>query len=468
MTGFYPVLAENLVLPLYDIARGTSRFKYGHILRKSQWFSHEQITRLQNHNLRILLKHAYETVPYYRTVFKESGLTPDDIRNPEDLVKLPTLTKADIRNHFDDMVSQEYPKNKLVRTRSGGTGDPITFFATKEQQSWELAAEFRAYGWAGYRLGDRCMIFWGSPLDTPKVKDLVHRITSTLDRTLVANTFVFSEEILDSFGRIMSKFRPQIVRGYAGSVYIMARYMLENPRDWPQPRAVITSAEMLLEHQKETVESAFKCPVFDFYGSREIGAIASKCEENNGYHISAENVLVECVKDGEHVSPGEAGVTLITNLRNFGMPFIRYEIGDVAKLGEDECACGRGLPLLSSVEGRVSQFMAVFDKRLNRVVPVNTVPGFFGVELRNVLLERYMIIQESLQRIVIKVAKGKDYSESQTDLIVSKIRGLFGDDISIDVEFVDYLPPLPSGKRSVFISKIDPFKLQFNDKGERC
>ena len=406
-------------------------------------------------NLRAILKHAYDTVPYYRRIFKERGLSPDDIKNVRDLTKLPVLTKADVRKNYWDLVSTAYPRSKLVPYVSGGTGDQIRFFITREQQSWEWAAEFRAYGWAEYNFGDKCVVFWGSPIDLAKYKGIIKRFTSFLERVIVLNTYVLSDEVLEKYAFLLKKLRPKIIRGYAGSVYLMAKYMLKNGINDIQPKAVITSAESLLDFQRKTIEDAFSCRVFDYYGSREIGAIAAECEEHCGYHVSAENVVLECVRDGEHVAADEAGEILVTSLRNYGMPFIRYSIGDVGKLSDEVCVCRRGLPLMGSVEGRVSQFMAVFDKRLGRVVPVSTAaPGPFSLVLMKVPLDSYRIVQESLDRVVITAVKGKGFSDRHMEFLVEHLRRILGDGLRVEFEFVDYIPPLPSGKRSVFTSKI--------------
>jgi len=458
MSGRYSFFIQNFMLPIYDVIRKTSRFRFGYILKKTQWFSREEIERLQQKNLRITLKHAYETVPYYRRVFRERGLSPYDIKCATDLVKLPVLTKSDIRKNFWELVSHAYPRSKLVPFTSGGTGDQIRFFITREQQSWEIAAEFRAYDWAGYHFGDKCLMFWGSPIDLAKYSSIVKRFTSRLERIVVLNTFFLSDKVLEMYTRLMKKFNPEVVRGYTSSVYLVAKYMLENAVQGVHPRAVITSAETLSDFQRRTIEEAFGCRVFDYYGSREVGAIAAECEEHCGYHISAENVVLEFVKDGEHVATGEDGEILVTSLRNFGMPFIRYAIGDVGKPSDEVCACGRGLPLMESLEGRVSQFMAIYDKQLGRIIPVSTAaPGPLSMILMQVPLERYRIVQESLNRVVIKAVKGKGYLRRHTNLIVAYFRKFLGNDITIEVEFVDYLPPLPSGKRTVFTSKINLF-----------
>lgn len=455
----YRWLTKNFATPMVDIAGKTSISKFSRVLQKTQWFSRQEIERLQNMNLRIMLNHAYETVPYYRRVFRERNLSPVDIKSVEDLVKLPVLTKAEIRKNFGDLLSRNFLRKDLTLGMSGGSGDQIKFYSTKEDLSWVVAAEYRAYGWAGYELGDPCLMLWGSSADMTKRNSILWRFSGGLKRIMVMNTYVMSDEVLARLSNLLNKFNPEIVRGYASSVYMMAKYMLENGSGMVRPRAVITSAETLFDYMRKTIEEAFGCQVFDFYGSREIGSLAAECQEHSGYHVSAENVALEFVREGEHVAIGEAGVILVTNLRNFGMPFIRYEIGDVGRASSDVCGCGRGLPLMSSVEGRISQFMAVYDKRLGRVVPVSTAgPGIFSIALMHMPLERYQIIQESLDRVVVRAVKTKGYSQKDTDFLLEHVRKYLGDSIEVEVEFVDFIPPLPSGKRSVFVSKIDPFK----------
>src|SRR5271157_1047951 len=322
-------MVQNLVLPFNDLIRGTSRFRQGQILQKTQWFRREEIERLQNRNLRALLKHAYETVPYYRRVFRERHLTPEDIKDSHGLIKLPQLTKEDIQKRPQDFVSVKYDRSRLLPYQSGGSGNPIRFFITKDSSSWEVAAEFRAYAWAGYGLGDRCFMLWGSPLDLTRSSAVFRKINQSLERILIADSFVLSDGFFERSVQVLRKFRPKIIRGYASSVFTLAKYLKHQGICDIRPTSIITSAETLEISMRKTIEDAFGCPVFDYYGSRETGAIASECEEHHGYHISSENVAIEFVDENEHVAAGESGIALITNLRNMGMPFVRYKIGDI-------------------------------------------------------------------------------------------------------------------------------------------
>lgn len=457
MSRFYPYFANFFIRPFYDLMKGTSRFKYGQILQKTQWFSRKELELYQIKKLRRLLKHAYDTVPYYRRIFRENSVKPSEFRNFDDLRKLPVFTKANIRKNSEELVSRSYPESNLIRYRSGGSGNPIRFYITKEQVSWELAAEFRAYGWANYRLGDRCYMFWGSHIDKSKQQSLIRSLTKFFERISIADTYLMSEDNMQNFVGSLKKFNPEIIKGYTTSLVLVAKYLLENGIDSVRPKSVITAAETLFDSDRKIIEEAFDCPVFDYYGSREVGAMAAECEEHTGYHISAENVFFEFVKDGEHVAPGEKGTILVTNLRNLGMPFIRYKIGDVGVPSDEECSCGRGLPLLSSVEGRITDFLAVYDSKQDRVTPIGPVYPFFEIAVMQSPIEHYQVIQESIDEILIKIVKAKGYSQKDSDLLVGKVKQLLGDNVEVKIDFVDNIPPLPSGKRSRIISKVTSF-----------
>lgn len=458
MSGLYPKLVQNCIVPIYDLTKGMSRFKYGLHLKKTQWLSKKDIELIQFKNLQLILRHAYQTVPYYHQLFKNEGLLPKDIKSVDDMVKIPILTKDLLRTNSDSLMSKNYPKKDLIPYKSGGSGNQLKFFITKDQLSWEIAAEYRAYGWAGYELGDRCFMFWGSHIDIKKHVSKAKQVANQIERVFIADTYVLSEKIMNRFAFQMRRKKPEIIRGYASSVFAMAKYLLDNGIDDIRPRSVITSAETLYADRRKIIEKAFNCPVFDYYGSREVGALAAECDEHSGYHISAENALVEIIKSGEHAKSGEKGQIVVTSLRNYGMPFLRYAIGDVGVLSEKMCDCGRGLPSLSSIQGRTSEFLAVYDKKLDRIIPVGPVYPMVIYGLMEVPLKSVRLVQESLDRIVLKGVKDEGYTQKHTDYLIKYFKQFLGEDFMVDFEFLDYLEPLPSGKRASFVSKINAFK----------
>ena len=456
--SLYNKLFEELVNPLYDFARGTKRGEYNRKLEKTQWLSKEEIRRAQEKNFRQLINHAYETVPYYRRVFKERGLTQDDVRTIEDLKKLPVLTKGDVNRNLGDLVSNQFKQERLIPYQSGGSGEPLRFYITRESRSWELAAEIRAYRWAGYKPGDTCFLLWGSSMDLEKRVNLSGELTRRLERIEVGDAWQLSDDVLRGFTERLIKRRPKVIKGYANAVYMLAKYIKENDVINVRPTSVITSAEKLIEPRRRDIEEAFGCQVYDYYGSREIGAIAAECDHHSGYHISAENVVLEFVRDGEHVSPGEQGEIVATNLRNFGMPLIRYRIGDTGILSDEMCGCGRGLPVMKSIEGRVSQFVSMFDRDANKVIPLLAAgPGIIAKAMDQVPVEDFRVLQEDLAKITILIVPKQGFSADDERFILDFLYGYVGKYIGVEIRRVDNLPSLPSGKRSVVVSMIDPF-----------
>jgi phenylacetate-CoA ligase len=449
----YSSIIQNLAVPIFDVIRRTSRYRCRRILEKTQFLSPEEIRLLQMKNLRLLIADAYRTVPYYHNIFKERRLKPDDIKTLLDLKKLPVLTKALVRRNFADLISKDFPRNQLIPYSTGGTGSPLQFYVTKEKISWESAAADRAFSWAGYKLGNRCFLIWGARRD---IGSGLSALSMRMQRMVVVDPFVLSDEVLNNFANMLMWFKPEVIRGYSLPVYMTAKYLIEQGIDSVRPKAVITSAETLFSPMRKTIETAFGCPVFDMYGSREVAAIASECQEHVGYHISAENVLVEFTRDGEDVGPGEDGIILLTGLRNYGMPLIRYELGDVGEPSDEICNCGRGLPMMKAIKGYESQFLSVLDEKSGKIVPVSSHIDYF-IDLLESPPASYRIIQESLNHVTIKIADGKSCSQKDVDLLIRELRNCLGKDIEIEVQFVDTLPPLPSGKRSPVISKVNPF-----------
>ncbi len=451
----YSQLFGSFILPFYDLARGTSRCRYSKVLDKTQFMTLHEINSLQDFNLRRLIKHAYETVPYYRRAFRDRQLTPQDIKTSQDLVKLPILRKSDIRSHFAELISKDSSDDRLIPYSTGGTGSPLQFYITKESMSWEIAAEYRAYGWGGYKPGDSCFLLWGSRRDLKT--NIARRMSAYIERRISCDPFVLSEAVLENVSKILKKFSPRVIRGYATPVYVLSKYLLKN-RVRVKPKVVITSAELLTGDMRKVISQAFQCPVFDFYGSREIGAIASECQVHSGYHISSENVVVEFLKDNEIVR-SEEGQILLTSLRNYGMPLIRYQNGDVGEPSIDECTCGRELPLMKSIKGRVSQYLATRDLNTGKIVPVeaSVIMDHFMTLLKTPP-EMYRIVQERIDHLLLYVVRGSRYSEGTTAIIINELRNIFGPQTDIDVKFVDVLAPLQSGKRTPVISSLNTFE----------
>jgi phenylacetate-CoA ligase len=341
-------------------------------------------------------------------------------------------------------------KNLMLYTTGGSTGEPTCFWVSKLDRSWGTAAMLRSNFWCNdYRLGDPMALIWASHIDLVESTNVKKKVMNLFMRRDVLNAYHLSERSLLSFTKRLGKLEPKVIRGYSSAVYLLACFV-EREGAMIRPEGVITTAEMLLPHQRSKIEKVFGCKVYDSYGSREFEEIASECSEHSGYHIAAENLVLEFVKDGEHVSPDETGEILVTDLRSYAMPFIRYSIGDLGKPSNETCSCGRGLPLMRSVEGRLADI----------IVGPNSYLSVFDAPLCDMVqIKQYQIVQEEINKIVIRIVKGLSYSEEDTQQIVDAIKQYLGESVKISIEFVSFIPNAKSGKRRFVISKVKtPFE----------
>lgn len=314
-------------------------------LRLSEQLDAEGIALLQKERLRALLEHAAARVPYYRKVFAEAAADPS--AGPAGLAALPVLTKEIIRERGAELISDDAGGRGAFRNATGGsTGTPLVF--TQDALHWirNQAAIYRGFLWTDWSLGDPLAYLWGSDVDARH-----HRGRGALRDALLGITWVdafsLTDPAMDRLLRVLGRRPDTLLIGYATSLAALARRAVATGVR-PRIRAVQSSAEMLAPEDRRRSEEAFGCRVFDRYGCREAGVVAQQCGQGGGWHVNAENVVVE--------TDGSGGV-LLTTLNNFSMPLIRYANEDLAVLGEGSCACGRSLPLIARVEGRRSDII---------------------------------------------------------------------------------------------------------------
>ena len=442
-------ISKHVFFPLLEKRLGFSTIKRLAELEKSQWLSPDELRQLQEENLRRLLIHAYRNVPYYQRIFMERNLQPEDIRTIEDLKKLPILRREDVRRNFDELIARNVPRKEMEMFATGGTtGEPLRFYHPKDR-GWSWGAYYRAHGWYGYKMGDKHALIWSHPFEKTIGVRLSRKISQVLRRFIFQSAFDMSERQLEVFVRNIKKFKPKALIGYPSAVYVLAEFVRQRGIQYVRFGVAITTAEKLFEYQRQLIKETFDCDVFEQYGGGEVLSIAYECPEHHGYHITAENVVLEFMRDGEHASPGETGSIVVTDLRNYVMPFIRYENGDLGIPSDRTCDCGRGLPLMESVEGRITDVIVYKDGFISSPI-LTTI-------FKKLPIKQYQVIQESLDDITIKIIPGGGYSDRITSFIVGTMRRYLPEDVEIRVEFVDTIPLTSAGKRRVVISKV-PFR----------
>jgi phenylacetate-CoA ligase len=447
----YSLLAKYIIYPLGDIVLGTNIVKSLQQLEQSQWWNEQQIKKLQEEKLRKLLEHAYLNVPYYRKMFDRQGIKPSQISTIDDLKKIPILTRRDVKENFPKgLVANNIPKDKILPGMTGGsTGRPLQFYRYVDSTSLDWGATLRAWGWAGYHIGNKYATLWGHPLTLKQQTRFPRRLQNFIMRNLLLSAYDIDEKTLHKYMIKLEEYQPEYIRGYTSAVYLLARYMRQQKKMTIKPKAIFTTSEMLLDHQRQLIENQFECKVFDNYGSGEIHAIASECEQHSGYHISAENVIVEVVNEnGSPAQPGKEGELVITDLNNLAYPFIRYNIEDMSALISQPCACGRGLPLIGSIKGRVSDILVMPN---GKQVPL----GYWVVLFETLIgIDQYQIIQDTPTHLTVKIVKNSEYTHDDLTHITENLKIIGGDELTFEIQPVDEIQNSSSGKRRFVISNI--------------
>lgn len=426
--------------------------RYATFLERSQWWPAADIEALQMRKLAALLQHAYAHVPFYRQRFEAAGLRPADIQSVADLSRLPLLTKRDIQDNTERMLARSVDRRALLENHTGGsTGDPLTFYQDAEFRAWSDADKLRNYRMAGYELGKRWAFLWGSDYDARAHKGWRGRLQDrVIYNTLWINTFDLTADRLAEAAQQLVHFQPEVLVAYVSSATLLARLVRDRKIAGLRPRAIQTSAEVLTPDDRALLEATFGCQVFDRYGCREVNNIAHECDAHQGMHLLAENNLVELIDSaGQPARPGDVGRIVVTNLNNMAMPFIRYEIGDMAVPSAQACACGRGLPLLSSIVGRKADVITSPSGKL--------LHGEFFTHLFYKLggVYQFRVVQETRADLRVQVVPGPGFDQQRAMPFLEDTIHRHGDPaFLVRFELCDHLPPAASGKYRFTISHV--------------
>jgi phenylacetate-CoA ligase len=259
-----------------------------------------------------------------------------------------------------------------------------------------------------------------------------------------------NERSVKTFVLDWQRIRPTLLFGHAHSIFILAQYLQALGVEDLHPKGILSTSMMLIPSEREVIERVFGAKVIDRYGCEEVSLIACECEKHEGIHLNIEHLFIEVIKDDDTPSaPGEPGRIVVTDLMNRAMPLIRYQVEDVGVPTDRQCSCGRGLPIMESVAGRVADFLIKKDG--TRVAGVslveNTLTRFPG-------LDQMQIIQEDLDWIILNIVAGKDYGISTGNDLKDYFRVLFGGEARIDMQIVGEIKPEQSGKYRFSICRL--------------
>ena len=451
---FSPAPVQSLIISLY--AAKLNRREYGRKFRrlyeafdKNQWLSEADIREYQNEKLSRLIRHAFENVPYYRRIMDEGKLKPEDVSTVETLPRLPLLTREDIRKHQAELIARTADKAKLIEGHtSGTTGSPLEFFYDRNICTIKNVVDWRQKSWGGVSFGERIVFLLGRMVvPISQTKPPFWRSNWTHNHLLMSS-FHMSKNNIEHYVEKLEGWKPSAVEGYPSTTFIIASFLRSIGKTIPL-KAVFTSSEPLFPHQRETIEKAFACRVFDFYGMAERVIFATECDAHEGHHINSDFGITEIIgSDGQPVPPGEMGRIVATGLHNFGMPLIRYQASDVSSIRERPCSCGRKFPLMEDVGTKDEDIVTTPDGRL---VSSSILTHPFK-PLHSVIESQ--IVQEDIDRLVVRIVKRSDYSEKDTQFLITELKKRVGEDMRIELDFVEEIPRTKAGKFRFVISKV--------------
>lgn len=435
---------------LYKQRYGGNHAKYLNSLLKSQYYSKEDISELQRNELLRILKHSIQNVPYYRDVCKQSGLSIDDFNSLEDMKKLPILEKEKIRTDPKYFCAENIllKRKTFILNTSGTSGKPLNIYCDYDSRQHHYAFWSRLRAWNGIYPEMKRATFFGRIVVSPVQKHPPFWRYDVNDKNYIFSSYHMSEANLRSYYNELLEIQPEEIIGYPSSLFTLAKYLEKNNLSGIKPRVIFSTAETLLAHQRELIESQFNCKVVDQYGCTEMALFVSQCEKGT-YHIHPEHGYVEIVDEkGNPVNLGEEGEVVCTSFVNYAMPLIRYRLGDRARLQNYSCECGRNFPVIGQILGRVDDILITPDGRpLGRLDPV--FKGMKGIY-------ETQIIQTAKDCLELKIVVDSTFTNKNMNELIYEIKKRTGENMKIMVETVTEISKDKNGKFRAVISKMVP------------
>jgi phenylacetate-CoA ligase len=405
-------------------------------LRRSWRMPPSSMEELQAKKLRSILRYAYFNVPFYHRKFDKAGVKPDDIKTVDDLKRIPPTTKDEIRAiPIYDLVAKNFDVKKCKRDiTSGSSGVPLTTYMDREALDFYSAVWIAVFFENGVKFWDKKAII-GEPRNFPKEKNWTEYFG------IMPHKYISIFDDAQAQLGVLRAYRPDIIEGYPSSLSIIAD-VYRRQKGGLKPRLIFTLAETLDKVTRKFITSSFEADLLDYYGSSEFSLIAWECSQHFGYHINANCLVVEFLRNGDSVGGNERGEITCTSLVNYAMPLIRYRHGDIGIPLREPCLCGMTLPLMKVVEGRADDFLTALDGRI--ISPTVFFPYPFKDFAR---IRQFRVIQEKREELKIQlVVDGNCLAQDVLRDAKREIQRVFGEEMQVEFEFLDELKRDPSGK----------------------
>ncbi|MBF0478098.1 MAG: phenylacetate--CoA ligase family protein [Candidatus Omnitrophica bacterium] len=412
-------------------------------LQKGQWQSSEHIEVYQTAQLKALVDHAYRNVPYYTELFKQAHIQPSDIQTLKDLPKIPILTKDLIRNNFDKLRAVNFSdKDVIILKTSGTTGKPLKILYDKKKDYFNFDPFiWRFFSSVGCSLSDRLasLADWRLPLN--KISEF-----NRYRNRLFLSSYRLNPQTAVKYFQAMKKFNVKFLEGYPSSIELFSRYLVGEGMCCSNGliKGIIVHSEQFSDYQRHLIEKFWGCPCFNWYGMEERAVLGYECEKHEGLHLCTDFGITEFIPN--HDLPMYDSI-VVTSLTNWAMPLIRYETGDVGRLLDKSCSCGRNFPLFELIGGRIKNFVIAKD---GSQIPVTNVdiPGATDHVIQ------FQFVQTEIGKLVLKVQKNDLFSNNDLEKIRQILCKKFGTNMDVDIQYTEKLSHIQSHKTPLLIQNL--------------
>jgi len=406
-------ISKQVGYPIKDKFKKTSIISTLNFLRESQYWSEDKMNDYRLQKLKFLIDYSKKNVPYYEELFNRIKLDSKDIKQLEDIKKIPILTKKVLRKENEKFISRQYNSSIVKKGKTGGTtGSPVLIYKDIYNRSFTWGSYFRWYEWMGLNYYDPVFSLWGAKkvLSSSLKSKFSNKLSNFLLNDTVFNSFEMDNDMMAIIYKKMRKEKPVLIKGYLSSMLKFAEFVQENDLKINGLRAISTTTETLLPHNRALLEKVFGVKLYNQYGCGEISAISYQCPKNSGMHITQEHVICEVLDKRDNDIFNKTGRVVATDLDNLVMPFIRYENGDLATLKVENCSCGINHPFLESVDGRSIETVTL--KNGNNVHGVFFTDILYEMNILSDQIQKFQIYQEFVGEIELRIETNLPLNEN--------------------------------------------------------
>jgi len=397
-------------------------------LWQTQYYTPEKQKALQWRLLSSILDQCFNNVPWYQQLFREYALNRSDFNSLADLAKIPILSRETLLQKRDEFKAGDFNNHKPCQIRTTGTtGAPLDVYWDVHSNVMELLCQYRHFSWAGYHLGDAFLDIRSILMDNPQGYRWNWKC-----RGLEFSSDIINSNNIALYAELLRKFKIKLWRGYPESLYYFCCLLDKAGIDDIKPTSIISVSVTVQEYHRQFIEAWSGVPLCDNYGMNEHVALITQCPQG-GYHIASEYGIVEILKqDNTPAAPGEEGRIIATGLHNKAFPLLRYNTNDFAVVSTRTCTCGRTLPLIERLTGRINDF--IMDARGQWLsAPARSMRKVNGIKKAQLVQENQFLL--NLYIVPLDATIKRD-----DEILIDTFKKRYGHAVEIKIFYVDEVP----------------------------